>query len=62
MPIMAGALYEETCTQFGMYEPNGGLGWGCNSPIPRPNGAGENTYVIHSFSFYNFILLILSYN
>jgi hypothetical protein len=50
MPITAGALYEETCTQFGMYEPNNGLGWGCNSPIPRPNGASSNTYIRFHFT------------
>ena len=37
------ALYEETCTQFGMYNPNDGLGWGCNSPIPRKHGASANS-------------------
>jgi len=51
-PIMGGvaALYEETCTQFGMYNPSDGLGWGCNSPIPRAHGASANAYIRYHFT------------
>ena len=38
----AGALYEETCTQFGMYNEGD---WGCSSPVPRAHGASSNTYI-----------------
>ena len=31
-PLTAGALYEETCTQFGVYNEGD---WGCHSSIPR---------------------------
>jgi hypothetical protein len=41
-PITAGALYEETCTQFGVYNEGD---WGCKSPVPRPNGASVNSYI-----------------
>lgn len=49
-PVRSGALYEETCTQFGFYNPNDGLGWGCNSPVPRPNGASANSYIRFHFT------------
>eukprot|EP00658_Telonema_sp_P-2_P011199 TRINITY_DN14256_c0_g2_i1.p1 TRINITY_DN14256_c0_g2~~TRINITY_DN14256_c0_g2_i1.p1 ORF type:complete len:882 (+),score=184.58 TRINITY_DN14256_c0_g2_i1:195-2840(+) len=39
------ALFEETSTQFGLYLPSGGLGWGCDSPVPRPDGASQNSYI-----------------
>ena len=48
--LKAGAFYEETCTQFGMYNPNGGLGWGCNSPVPRKDGASQNSYIRFHFT------------
>ena len=41
-PLTAGALYEETCTQFGMYNEGD---WGCHHPVPAPNGASSNTYI-----------------
>lgn len=41
-PLTAGALYEETCTQFGMYNEGD---WGCKHPVPAPNGASSNTYI-----------------
>eukprot|EP00040_Diaphanoeca_grandis_P035429 m.222904 g.222904 ORF g.222904 m.222904 type:complete len:925 (-) comp33386_c2_seq2:269-3043(-) len=46
-PQMSGiaALFPETTTQFGTYMPNQGVGWGCNSPIPRNHGASQNGYI-----------------
>lgn len=44
------ALYEETCTQFGTYMPSDGLGWGCHSSVPRPNGASSNSFIRFHFT------------
>ena len=56
------AFYEETCTQFGMYNPNGGLGWGCGSPIPRANGASANSYIrFHFTGALELSLMVLDY-
>jgi hypothetical protein len=44
------ALYEETCTQFGTYLPDGSVGWGCVTNAsqvapPRAHGASQNTFI-----------------
>ena len=46
-PLTAGALYEETCTQFGMYNEGD---WGCSTPAPAPNGASANSYIRFHFT------------
>lgn len=44
------SLFEETCTQFGTYMPNDGLGWGCHSPVPRAHGASANSFIRFHFT------------
>ena len=41
-PLTAGALYEETCTQFGLYNEGD---WGCGTGAPAKNGASSNSYI-----------------
>lgn len=41
-PLTAGAFYEETCTQFGLYNEGD---WGCTTKAPAPNGASSNSYI-----------------
>ena len=57
--ITAGAFYEETCTQFGMYNEGD---WGCNHPIPAPNGASSNTFIrFHWTGGLELSLMLLDY-
>ncbi len=57
--ITAGAFYEETTTQFGMYNQGD---WGCNSPIPRPQSASSNKYIrFHYTGGLELSLMILDY-
>jgi len=42
-----GALYPETVTQFGAYNPGD---WGCNSSVPRAMGASLNQYIRFHFT------------
>ena len=36
------AFYEETCTQFGLYNEGD---WGCETKSPNPTGASDNSYI-----------------
>ena len=57
--ITAGAFYEETCTQFGMYNEGD---WGCGHPAPAPDGASSNTYIrFHWTGGLELALLVLDY-
>ena len=58
-PLTAGALYEETCTQFGLYNEGD---WGCNTGAPAKNGASSNSYIrFHWTGALELSLMVLDY-